>query len=124
MIDAGNNHIDGYENDLIAPRKNAAEEFRTVVYGLTGKRPLEIAVTHAHPDHDGMTSAFINKNVTFWMPEGEDIKGPLILIINYLRWPKIKIRNGLIIVAETKLESLRRKTGKTVSDDMRLMYRY
>ncbi len=76
MIDLGNNYIDGYAPDMIAPRKNAAEEFRTVVYGLVGKLPLEIAITHAHPDHDGMTSAFANKNVTLWMQEGEDITGP------------------------------------------------
>jgi glyoxylase-like metal-dependent hydrolase (beta-lactamase superfamily II) len=76
MIDAGNNYMTGYENDIIAPRKGAAEEFRAVIYGLIGTRPLEITVTHAHPDHDGMTGAFLNRNVTFWMPDGEDLKGP------------------------------------------------
>jgi glyoxylase-like metal-dependent hydrolase (beta-lactamase superfamily II) len=76
MIDLGNNYIDGYAQDVIAPRKNAAEELRAVVYGLAGKRKLEIAVTHAHPDHDGMTSAFADKKVPIWMPEGEDINAP------------------------------------------------
>jgi glyoxylase-like metal-dependent hydrolase (beta-lactamase superfamily II) len=73
MVDLGNNYIDGYKPDLIKPRKNAAEELQAVVFGLTGKLPLEIAITHAHPDHVGMTGAFINnKNVIFWMPEGEN----------------------------------------------------
>jgi len=76
MIDLGNNYIDGYENNLIAPRTNAAEELREVVYSLAGSVPLEIAITHAHPDHDGMTGAFINRGVTIWMPEGEDITAP------------------------------------------------
>ena len=73
MIDLGNNYIDGYAKDVIAPRKNAAEELRAVVYGLAGKLPLEVAVTHMHPDHDGMTGAFINRKVTFWAAEGEDV---------------------------------------------------
>jgi glyoxylase-like metal-dependent hydrolase (beta-lactamase superfamily II) len=72
MIDLGNNYIDGYAKDLIAPRQNAAEELRAVVNGLAGRLPLEIAVTHAHPDHDGMTSAFTNGMVTLWMSDGED----------------------------------------------------
>jgi glyoxylase-like metal-dependent hydrolase (beta-lactamase superfamily II) len=76
MVDLGNNYVDGYTQDVIAPRKNAAEELRTVVYGLAGKLPLEIAITHAHPDHDGMTPAFTNRKVTIWMPEGEDISAP------------------------------------------------
>jgi glyoxylase-like metal-dependent hydrolase (beta-lactamase superfamily II) len=75
MIDLGNNYIDGYEKDLIAPRKNAAEELRAVVSGLAGKLPLEVAVTHVHPDHDGMTGAFLNSKVTFWAGEGEDFNG-------------------------------------------------
>ena len=77
LVDLGNNYIDGYAQDLIAPRKNAAEELRAVVYGLAGKRTLEIAVTHAHPDHDGMTGAFVNRGVTIWMPEGEDFNAPM-----------------------------------------------
>jgi glyoxylase-like metal-dependent hydrolase (beta-lactamase superfamily II) len=72
MIDLGNNYIDGYAKDLIAPRKNAAGELREVVYRLAGKRPLQIALTHAHPDHDGMTGAFINRDVTLWMSDKED----------------------------------------------------
>lgn len=72
LIDLGNNYIDGYAPDLIAPRPNAAEQLRAVVYGLAGKLPLEVAITHAHPDHDGMTGAFLNRNVTFWMSDGED----------------------------------------------------
>jgi glyoxylase-like metal-dependent hydrolase (beta-lactamase superfamily II) len=73
MIDLGNNYIEGYEKDLIAPRKNAANELCEVIYGLTGELPLEIAITHAHPDHDGMTAAFVNRNVDFWIGKGEDI---------------------------------------------------
>jgi glyoxylase-like metal-dependent hydrolase (beta-lactamase superfamily II) len=76
MIDLGNNYIDGYEKDLIPPRKNAKEEFLSVVYGLVGKLPLEATITHAHPDHDGMTGAFARQNVTLWIPEGEDITAP------------------------------------------------
>ncbi len=72
MIDLGNNYMDGYAKDVIAPRQNAAEELREVVYGLAGKRPLEIAITHAHPDHDGMTGAFLNRKATLWMSDGED----------------------------------------------------
>ncbi len=73
LIDLGNNYITGYEKDLIKPRKNAAEELLSVVDGLTGRVPLEIAVTHMHPDHDGMTGAFLNRNVTFWAGKGEDL---------------------------------------------------
>ena len=76
LIDLGNNYVDGYTQDVIAPRKNAATEFLAVVRGLAGKLPLEAAVTHAHPDHDGMTPAFANQKVTIWMPEGEDITAP------------------------------------------------
>jgi glyoxylase-like metal-dependent hydrolase (beta-lactamase superfamily II) len=73
MIDLGNNYTDGYEKDLIPPRKNAADELRNVVYGLAGKLPLEIAVTHMHPDHDGMTGAFLNSDALLWIGEGEDL---------------------------------------------------
>jgi glyoxylase-like metal-dependent hydrolase (beta-lactamase superfamily II) len=76
MIDLGNNYIDGYVPDKLAARKNAAEDLSAIVYGLIGKLPLEIAITHAHPDHDGMTGAFLEKKVTIWMPEGEDIEAP------------------------------------------------
>jgi glyoxylase-like metal-dependent hydrolase (beta-lactamase superfamily II) len=78
MVDLGNNYIDGYAPDLIKPRKNAAEELRAVVFGLTGKLPLEVAIGHAHPDHDGMTKAFlnINRKVIIWMPAGEDFNAP------------------------------------------------
>jgi glyoxylase-like metal-dependent hydrolase (beta-lactamase superfamily II) len=78
MVDLGNNYIDGYPQDLIAPRKDAAEQFRAIAFGLAGKRPLEIGVTHMHPDHDGMTGAFVEKHrnaghrVTLLMPEHED----------------------------------------------------
>jgi glyoxylase-like metal-dependent hydrolase (beta-lactamase superfamily II) len=73
MIDLGNNYIDGYEKDMVAPRKNAAEELHAVVSGLAGKLPVEIALTHANPDHDGMTAAFLNRNVTLWAGEGENL---------------------------------------------------
>ncbi len=75
MIDLGNNYIDGYAPDKLLPRKNAAEELRAVIFGLANDRSLEIAITHAHPDHDGMTAAFMNRGVTFWMSEGEDAAG-------------------------------------------------
>jgi glyoxylase-like metal-dependent hydrolase (beta-lactamase superfamily II) len=75
MIDLGNDYIDGYAGDNLLPRKNAAEELRAIVYGLAGKRPLEITVTHMHTDHDGMTGAFMNRNVTFWVSDGEDVTG-------------------------------------------------
>ena len=51
MVDLGNNYIDGYPPDRRAPRANAAEEFRAVVYGLVGKLPLEAAINDTHPDH-------------------------------------------------------------------------
>jgi glyoxylase-like metal-dependent hydrolase (beta-lactamase superfamily II)/S-formylglutathione hydrolase FrmB len=73
LIDLGNNYITGYEKDLIKPRRNAAEELLAVIDGLAGKLPLEIAVTHMHPDHDGMTGAFSNRKVSFWAGQGEDL---------------------------------------------------
>ena len=73
LVDLGNNYIDGYAPDKRAPRPNAADEFRAVVYGLAGKLPLEAAITHMHPDHDGMTGALLNRNVTLWAPAGEDL---------------------------------------------------
>ena len=73
MIDLGNNYITGYEKDLLKPRRNAAEELLSVIDGLAGTLPLEIAVTHMHPDHDGMTGAFINRKVSFWAGQGEDL---------------------------------------------------
>jgi glyoxylase-like metal-dependent hydrolase (beta-lactamase superfamily II) len=76
LIDLGNNYIDGYPGDVIPPRKNAAEEFLAVVDGLRGKLPLEVAITHAHPDHDGMTRAFAGRNTILWMPQGEDLEAP------------------------------------------------
>ncbi len=72
LIDLGNNYIDGYAKDVIAPRPNAAEELREVVRRLAGERPLEAALTHAHPDHDGMTGALLDGKVTLWMSDGED----------------------------------------------------
>jgi len=74
MIDLGNNYIDGFEKDLIKPRKNAKEEFLDVVYKLIGKRPLEVTVSHMHPDHSGMTKAFIDTKVPLWIGEGEDME--------------------------------------------------
>ena len=73
MIDLGNNYITGYEKDLLKPRKNATEELLSVIDGLAGTLPLEIAVTHMHPDHDGMTGAFSNRKVSFWAGQGEDL---------------------------------------------------
>jgi glyoxylase-like metal-dependent hydrolase (beta-lactamase superfamily II) len=74
MIDLGNNYIDGFEKDLIKPRRNAKEEFLDVVNKLIGKRPLEVAVTHMHPDHSGMIKAFLNTIVPLWIGEGEDME--------------------------------------------------
>ena len=50
------------------------------MFGLAGRLPVEAAITHAHPDHDGMTGAFlgIDRKVTIWMPEGEDINAPKV----------------------------------------------
>jgi glyoxylase-like metal-dependent hydrolase (beta-lactamase superfamily II) len=78
VIDLGNNYMLGYAQDVIAPRPNAAEEFRAIVFGLAGRLPVDAAITHAHPDHDGMTGAFLNiaRKVTVWMPEGEDFNAP------------------------------------------------
>jgi glyoxylase-like metal-dependent hydrolase (beta-lactamase superfamily II) len=74
MIDLGNNYIDGFEKDLIKPRKNAQKEFLNVVNKLIGKRQLEVAVTHMHPDHSGMTKAFLGTGVPLWIGEGEDME--------------------------------------------------
>jgi len=76
MIDLGNNYMLGYKGDDILPRKNAKEDFLTIVDGLVGKLPLEAAITHAHPDHDGMTMALIDRKVTVWMPNGENMEAP------------------------------------------------
>jgi glyoxylase-like metal-dependent hydrolase (beta-lactamase superfamily II)/S-formylglutathione hydrolase FrmB len=73
LIDLGNNYITGYEKDLIKPRRNATEELLAVIDGLAGKLPLEITVTHMHPDHDGMIGAFSSRDVTFWAGQGEDL---------------------------------------------------
>ena len=70
MIDSGNNYMDG--NNQVPKRTNGAEELRAIVAGLAGKVPLEMAVTHMHGDHNGMTGAFINRGVTFWAGEGEN----------------------------------------------------
>jgi glyoxylase-like metal-dependent hydrolase (beta-lactamase superfamily II) len=74
MIDLGNNYIDGFEKDLIKPRENAKEEFLDVVNKLIGKRSLEVSVSHIHPDHSGMTKAFLGTRVPLWIGEGEDME--------------------------------------------------
>lgn len=76
LIDVGNNYIDGYAGDAIPPRANAAEQLLAVTDALRGGLPLEVAITHAHPDHDGMTRAFLGRKTTLWMPQGEDIDAP------------------------------------------------
>jgi glyoxylase-like metal-dependent hydrolase (beta-lactamase superfamily II) len=76
LVDLGNNYIDGYPGDAIPPRKDAAGEFLAVVDGLRGKLPLEVVITHAHPDHDGMTRAFAGRKTVLWMPKGEDLEAP------------------------------------------------
>ena len=74
MIDLGNNYIDGYEKDLIKPRENAKEEFLDIVNGIIGNLPLEAVATHMHPDHDGMTKAFLDSEVSLWIGEGENLE--------------------------------------------------
>ncbi|MCU0377765.1 MAG: MBL fold metallo-hydrolase [Bacteroidales bacterium] len=74
MIDLGNNYIDGYAGDLITPRENAKEEFLEVVNGLIGNLPLDVGVTHMHPDHSGMTKAFLGSSVPLFIGEGEDME--------------------------------------------------
>jgi glyoxylase-like metal-dependent hydrolase (beta-lactamase superfamily II) len=69
MIDSGNNYMDG--NNQVPKRMNGAEELRAIVAGLAGKVPLEMAVTHMHADHNGMSGAFVNRGVAFWAGEGE-----------------------------------------------------
>ena len=76
LIDLGNNYVDGYPGDAIPPRKNAAAELLAVVDGLRGALPLEVAITHAHPDHGGMTRAFAGGKAVLWMPKGEDLEAP------------------------------------------------
>jgi glyoxylase-like metal-dependent hydrolase (beta-lactamase superfamily II) len=74
MIDLGNNYIDGFPGDKIAPRENAKEEFLDLVNGIIGNLTLEVAVTHIHPDHSGMTAAFLYSDVPLWIGEGEDME--------------------------------------------------
>ena len=76
MVDLGNNYIAGYKGDAIPPRKNAEAEFLAIVDGLRGKLPVEAAITHAHPDHDGMTMALVDRKAVVWMPKGEDMEAP------------------------------------------------
>ena len=76
LVDLGNNYIDGYVGDAIVPRRNAAEELRAVVDGLRGSLPLEAAITHAHPDHDGMTRAFLDQQDHDLDAEGRGPRGP------------------------------------------------
>ncbi len=78
IVDLGNNYIDGYAGDEIPPRKNAKAEFLAIVDGLAGKLPVEAAITHAHPDHDGMTMALAERKTTIWMPKGEDMEAPRV----------------------------------------------
>lgn len=73
LIDLGNNYIAGYEKDLVLPRKNAGEELLAVIDKLAGMVPLEVAVTHMHPDHDGMAAAFLERKVPLWAGEGEEL---------------------------------------------------
>ena len=91
IVDLGNNYIDGYAPDVIAPRPHAAEEFRSVIFTLAGKLPVEAAITHEHPDHDGMTGAFLNipQKVQLWMPENED---PNALMVQHKIDPKVYTR--------------------------------
>ena len=76
LIDLGNNYMKGYPGDAIPLRKNAKEEFLTIVDTLAGKLPVEAALTHAHPDHDGMTMALVERHDVVWMPKGEDLQMP------------------------------------------------
>ena len=71
LVDSGNNYMDG--NRQVPKRQGAAEELRAAVKALTGGVPLELAVTHMHADHNGMSRAFLDSNVTFWAGEGEDL---------------------------------------------------
>lgn len=64
----------GYEKDLLKPREYAREEFLAVIDGLEGKVQLEAAVTHMHPDHDGMAGASPGRNIPLWAGAGEDMK--------------------------------------------------
>ncbi len=71
LVDSGNNYMDG--NRQVPKRKNAAEELRAAVKALTNGVPLELAVTHMHADHNGMTRAFLDSQVKYWAGEGEDL---------------------------------------------------
>ena len=75
MVDLGNNYIDGYEPDKIAPRETQPQSSRSSYAVWRGSVPLAVAVTHMHPDHDGMTGAFLDGTVAFWAGEGEDVNG-------------------------------------------------
>ena len=45
-----------------------------VVNGLIGNLPLEVGVTHMHPDHCGMTKAFLGSSVPLFIGDGEDME--------------------------------------------------
>lgn len=79
LIDLGNNYMKGFEWDGIPSRKNAKEEFLTILDALAGKLPVEAAVTHAHPDHIGMTMALAERKGVVWMPKGEDMQAPKMM---------------------------------------------
>ncbi len=52
-------------------RDSAATAVRNIVAGLAGKRTLEVAITHGHPDHVGMAKAFVDTDVPIYFPEGD-----------------------------------------------------
>lgn len=52
-------------------RDSAAKALQDIAYGLAGDRALDIAITHGHPDHVGMASAFTDSDVAIYFPDGD-----------------------------------------------------
>src|SRR5581483_7343504 len=82
LIDLGNDYVQGMKGSPdrgsadLKPRPNVAAELRNLVFGLAGKRHVDVALTHDHPDHIGMTSAFVNQpQATLWVSELETLAG-------------------------------------------------
>jgi glyoxylase-like metal-dependent hydrolase (beta-lactamase superfamily II) len=82
LIDLSNNYIQGMPGNPsrgaanLNPRPNVAAELRNLVFGLSGGRRVDVALTHDHPDHIGMTSAFVGEpRATLWASELETLAG-------------------------------------------------
>jgi glyoxylase-like metal-dependent hydrolase (beta-lactamase superfamily II) len=58
------------------PGIDATAQLRAVVDGLSGGVPLEVALTHADPDHDGTARVLSGHKIVIWMPVAGDRQAP------------------------------------------------